>query len=100
MTNGKSVVFILNLIVGVVETLLSLRLVLKLFGASPQAPFVTWIYETSAPLLTPFANIFPSPRIEGLFILEIPTLFALGVYAFIGYFLIELVANLDRPHPH
>jgi uncharacterized protein YggT (Ycf19 family) len=97
MLGTKPLVFLVNLIVGVVETILSLRLILKLFGANPQAPFVTWVYETSAPLLQPFANIFPSPQIEGLFILEFSTLFALGIYAFIGYFAVELVAALDRP---
>jgi hypothetical protein len=90
---SRPVIFLINLISGVVETLLSLRLILKLFGANPQAAFVTWVYETSAPLLKPFENMFPSPRIEGLFILEFNTLFALGVYAIIAYFLIEAIAN-------
>lgn len=97
MAGKPFVIFLTNLIAGVVETLLSLRVILKLFGANPRTPFVAWVYETSAPLLKPFIDIFPSPRIEGLFILEFSTLFALGIYAFVGYFIIEIISNLHHP---
>jgi hypothetical protein len=96
MARGNNAVFILNIVTGVLETLLSLRLILRLFGANAATPFVSWVYLTSAPLLTPFSNIFPSPRIEGLFVMEIPTLFALAVYAFLGYFLVEVITSLGR----
>ena len=82
--------FILNL----VEGLLMLRIILKLFGASMAAPFVTWAYETTQPLLTPFIGMFPSPLLTGGFIIEFSSLFALIVYAFVGYLAVELVETL------
>lgn len=74
-----------NTILGIIEFLLGFRVILKLFGASPSAPFVRWIYETTQPLLSPFIGAFPSPRIEGGLIIEFSSLFALVVFAFIGY---------------
>lgn len=80
-----------------VELIISLRIILKLFGASETAPFVQWVYETSGPLLEPFIGMFPSPNISGGFVIEFSALFGLMVYAFIGYILLEIVATLMRP---
>ncbi len=82
---------LLGFVIGVVEVLLTFRFVLKLFGANPAAEFVNWIYQTTEPILQPFFLAFPSPAIEGQFILEFTTLFAIFVYAFIGYILQELL---------
>lgn len=84
-------------ILGIVEFLLSLRIILKLFGASPTAPFVSWIYETTQPLLVPFIGAFPSPRLEGGFIIEFSSLFALIVFAFIGYLVDRLFVSFTIP---
>lgn len=73
------------------EAFLALRFALKLLGASARADFVSWIYETTAPLLAPFRGAFPSPMIEQGFILEFSTLFAILIYAVIGWLLTELV---------
>ncbi|MBI2465173.1 YggT family protein [Candidatus Shapirobacteria bacterium] len=86
-----------NTILGIVEFLLGLRIILKLFGASSAAPFVTWVYETTQPLLVPFIGAFPSPRIEGGFIIEFSSLFALIVFAFIGYLVDRLFISLVLP---
>ena len=86
-----------NTILGIVEFLLSLRIVLKLFGASQSAPFVAWIYETTQPLLFPFIGAFPSPRLEGGFIIEFSSLFALIVFAFIGYLVDRLFISFTAP---
>jgi uncharacterized protein YggT (Ycf19 family) len=75
------------------EFLLGARIFLKLTGASPYAPFVTWIYQTTEPLLSPFTGIFPNPQLTG-FVLEFSSLFALIVYALIGYFITNLIGNL------
>ena len=74
-----------NAILSIVELLLSFRIILKFLGASPSAPFVSWIYETTQPLLAPFIGAFPSPGIQGGFVVEFSSLFALIVFAFIGY---------------
>lgn len=86
---------ITNFVIGIVEFLIGLRIVLKLLGANPQTPFVEWVYETSAPLLAPFEGMFPSPTLEGGFVLEVSALFALVIYALIGYLISEVLAYLE-----
>lgn len=84
------------LVFGLVEILLVLRFVLKLFAANPGAPFVAWVYETTRPLLQPFLFAFPTPSVGGGFTLEFTTLFALFVYALAGYLIQELLEALER----
>lgn len=83
-----------NFITGLVELLLSLRIVLKLFNASTAAPFTRWVYETTSPLLAPFQGMFPSPELSGGFELEFSAIFALMVYAFVGYLIVEVLDSL------
>lgn len=84
-----------QLVIGLVEVILVTRFILKLFGANPQATFVSWIYEMTQPLLTPFLMAFPTPSVQGGYTLEFTTLFALFVYAFIGYLIQEILDILD-----
>jgi hypothetical protein len=88
---------LISFIVTLLEILLGLRLILKLFAADPKAPFVTWIYEASEPLLRPFAFAFPTASVKGGFVFEFTTLFALFAYAFIGY-LIQLLLGMLRSY--
>lgn len=76
---------LVNFVTTLVEGLLALRILLKLFGASTAAPFVEWVYETTQPLLNPFTGMFPSPQVSGGFVLEFSSIFALLVYAFVGF---------------
>lgn len=85
-----------SLIIGAIEFFLGLRFFLRLFGANPKTPFVNWIYDMSAPLVAPFRGIFPASRIEG-FVFDFTTLFALFVYVFLGYLILQLIAYLDYP---
>lgn len=85
---------LISAIISLVELLISLRIILKLFGASTAAPFVRWVYETTEPLLQPFIGMFPSPNLTGGFVLEFSAIFALLVYAFIGYMLLEVLSVL------
>lgn len=78
---------LVNTILGIIELLLSVRIILRFFNASASSPFVYWIYETTQPLIAPFAGAFPNPRLEGGIIIEFSALFALLFYAFIGYLL-------------
>jgi hypothetical protein len=85
---------LLFFIFGLVEALLSLRFILKLFGASAKSDFVSWIYDTTRPLLQPFVLVFPTPSVKGPFILEFTTLFAILMFAFLGYFLLQILESL------
>jgi len=78
-------------IVAIVEFFLIVRFVLKLFAANAGTPFVAWIYETTRGILYPFSNMFPSPVLEGGVVIEFSTIFAIVIYALLGYFITELI---------
>lgn len=80
---------VINIFLMIVEVLLSLRFLLKFFGANVSAPFTQWIYNNTESLLAPFANIFPAPRIDGTFTIEFTSLFAIIIYMIVGHMLIE-----------
>ena len=79
-----------------VGVLLVFRFVLKFLGASSVSPFVEFIYQNTQPLLAPFLFAFPTPSISGRFVIEFTTLFAIFVYAFIGYAIEEALDFFTR----
>jgi hypothetical protein len=79
------------LILGLVETILALRLLLKVLGASLASSFVQAVYLVSYPLVRPFAGIFNLPFNVPTDRLELATVFAMVLYALIGYLGIMLV---------
>jgi hypothetical protein len=85
-----------DVIISLVELLIGLRVVLKLFGASTRAPFVSWVYETTQPLLTPFIGMFPSPKLDGVFLIEFSALFALIVYGLAGYLISNIISSISQ----
>ncbi len=91
MVAARAVLFLIEFIFGVVEFFIALRVLLKLLGASPQAPFVAWVYDTSQPLLAPFSGMFPAAPLQGRFVLEFSALFGLVVYAIVAYMISEIV---------
>jgi len=93
---GSLILYLTYLVTSLVEVMIALRVVLKLFGARTAAPFVMWVYETTAPLLKPFAGMFPSPVLEGGFIIEFSALFALIVYGLVAYLIESAVWSLGR----
>lgn len=76
-------------ILGLVEVLLVFRFILKLLAANPGAEIVSWVYDTTAPLLQPFLFAFPTPTVRGGAVLEFTTLFAIFAYAFAAYLIQE-----------
>ncbi|MCP8615451.1 YggT family protein [Salirhabdus salicampi] len=96
MKGVSVVIYLIHGVIGIAQTILGLRIVLKLFGASTNAPFVQWIYKTSQPLLHPFEGIFPTKVLDGNFIIEFSSLFALLMYSLIGYFLTRIVLTVDN----
>lgn len=83
------------MLVGAIQFFLGMHFVLRLFGANMEAPFARFINETSAPLLSPFSNIFRTTQVVG-FVFDFSTLLALFTYLFFGYLLLELVERLER----
>ena len=94
ITPPKLIAILINLVTGLIEGLLGLRIILKLFGASTVAPFVRWMYETTDSLLTPFSGMFPAPKLTDGFLIEFSVLFALIIYATIGYLAVEILETL------
>lgn len=91
MAMSRVIFFLVNLVFTIIGFLLGLKILLRFFGANPSTPFVQWIYESSDSLLAPFAGIFPVTRLEGGFIIDFPAIFAVIVYAFVGYLIVEVV---------
>lgn len=88
------IVTIVNLVFGVIEFMLAVRIVLELLGANSGAPFVAWIYEITGGLIAPFAGAFPSWDLGGGFVLNLSALFAMIGYAIIGWIVMRLLSML------
>ena len=100
MFGSKIITALVSFFFGIIEVLLAFRLVMKLFGANPLAPFSDWIYKNSDSLVAPFEGIFPSPNIaNGLFTLEISAIFALVVYAVVAYMINEIIQFFENFPP-
>lgn len=88
---------LLNLFTAVVEGILGLRFVLKLFGANANNGFVSWVYEMSSGLLAPFRGIFPAQVFENRFVLEFTTLFAMLMYAVLALLIVAVINAVTVP---
>jgi hypothetical protein len=75
---------------------LFLRFLFRLFGASPSAPFVDFLYGSTAPLLSPFEGIFRPYVIERGYVIEFSTLIALVMYMLIAWLLVSLVSFVNE----
>ena len=76
-------------ILGVVETLLALRFILKLLAANPSAGFSNFIYTLSYPFAAPFLNVFSSSRIEAS-TFEWTTILAMLIYALVAWGIVKI----------
>ena len=76
-------------ILGVIETLLALRFILKLLAANPSAGFSNLIYTLSYPFAAPFLNVFSSSRVEGG-TFEWTTILAMLIYALVAWGIVKI----------
>jgi len=75
----------------IVETLISLRFVLKLINVQPVAKIVVWLYDITDSILAPFAGIVPeSIKILG-FTVELTTLLVIALVSLCAYALYEII---------
>lgn len=86
---------IVNFSFGLAVIGLSLRMLFKLLDANPDSGFVSFLYNSTSPLLSPFRGIFENPAVEPGHILEFTTLIAIAVYVLLAYLIIELVEFLS-----
>jgi YggT family protein len=77
---------------GLLQTLLILRFLLRLFGANPQNEFAQMINNLSAPFIAPFSTLFISPTSAGgANIFDLNIAIAIIAYALLSYLAISLV---------
>lgn len=87
---------VVQYIVGIIVSLLVIRFLLALFGASQANGFVDFIYDTTAPLVAPFQGLFNIRRSIGAARFEIETLFAGLIYALIGAAIVKFMDIFKR----
>jgi uncharacterized protein YggT (Ycf19 family) len=80
---------IINLVVGIIELLLTFRLIFEFLVVNTGTPFVAWLYGVTAPLVAPFAKILPNWKIAG-YVVDFATVAALIVFALAGAVLMML----------
>lgn len=86
-------------IVGVIEILLTIRVLLKMLGANISSAFVSLIYIITDPLAGPFKGIFGvSVNPEGA-ALEWSTFVAMIIYALIAYAIVQLIQFIKPTTP-
>ena len=86
---------VLNVLRNIVQILIGLYIVLRLFGAR-EVPFVRFIVAVNRPLLAPFAGMFRPVRIQNDYVLELSALFAFMIYSLIGFALIKLALLMRK----
>jgi len=72
------------LFLGILEAFIALRIGLKLIGANPDSPIVALIYGFTYLFLFPFEGMTATPS-AGNMVLELSSLFAMGIYALIAW---------------
>jgi uncharacterized protein YggT (Ycf19 family) len=87
---------IVNIIGGIIITLLGLRMIFMLFGASPNNQLVSFIYNASQPFVAPFFGLFNYTPDFGVVRFEFATLVALIVYAVATALISGLLGNGRR----
>lgn len=87
-----SIVNTIYWLTGLLEILLGLRFVLRLFGANPQNEFARFINNLSAPFVAPFSTLFISPTSDGgANILDVNIVIAIIAYALLSYLTVSLI---------
>jgi uncharacterized protein YggT (Ycf19 family) len=87
---GRRAIEIIYLVFGIVDGLLLVRLLLKVLGTNPDAPFSSFVYGLTDFLLGPFKGMLPA-TVSGKTIFEPSVLIAILVYALIAWVLAKIV---------
>jgi hypothetical protein len=89
---AKAIVFFVYIFVLVELVMLALGFFLRLFGASTDAEFTTWVYRSVERTMEPFRGMFPSHVVSDQSVIDVSLLFAMIVYSIFGLVLHALVA--------
>ena len=77
-------------LLGLLEALLIIRFLLRLFGANPRAGFAQFIYGITGPFMAPFNGLFGTPSFEGS-VLETNAIIAMIVYALLAWLIYKII---------
>ncbi len=97
-STNQTIEYLIYFFLGLLETLLAFRLVLKLMGASTASGFVRFVYNITGVFLYPFEGIFHRAFTEGIettSILEPSTIIAMIVYALLVWGIVVLLRVLS-----
>ncbi|MBI4948206.1 YggT family protein [Candidatus Berkelbacteria bacterium] len=82
-------------LVGIIDLLLVLDIVFKLFGAK-SVGFASFLYSITNFFAAPFRGIFPNPKIEGAYF-DTAAFVAIIVYILVGWIVARLIDLATRP---
>lgn len=86
-------------ILGIIEALLTFRILLKILGANMSSIFVGLVYLASDPLAIPFRGIFGVTSVPGGAYFEWSTIVAMIVYLLVAYALVQLMQLIKPTTP-
>ena len=89
VSTADRIALALYVVFGVLEGLIAIRILLKLFGANADAGFSAFIYNVTAPFVGFFNGVFGTPTTHGN-TFEISSVLALVVYALVGWGVVRL----------
>src|SRR6266550_1178400 len=78
------------LLFGVLEVLIAIRFLLRVFGANPNAAFSSAILTIITPFVSPFVGVFPNAQASGA-VFEPASLLAIVIYALLGWVIAKVV---------
>jgi hypothetical protein len=84
------------LILGFVQSVIAIRIILRLIAADPANPFANFIYNLSALFVWPFVGLIADPAFNGA-VLEVTSIIAMFVYLLLAWGLVELIWLVTRP---
>jgi hypothetical protein len=88
---------VIGFLLGLLETLLALRFILRLANANPTNDFVDFIYGVSSWFIRPFNDIFTDQALDQGSVVEWSTLFAMLIYFLVGMAVMKLVSLIFSP---
>lgn len=98
---NSSVARIVNIVYflfGTLELLLAVRVILHLIGVNAENGFASFIYGLSAPFVALFASLLQNPTLGTTAVLEITTIIAMLVWAFVAWLVGRLIwLVMSRP---
>jgi YGGT family len=97
-SKSQTIEYLVYFFFGLLEVLLTLRLVFKLAGASLASPFIGFIYGATRIFVAPFEGIFRKGFTQGVettSVFEPSTLIAIIIYALLSYGVVRLIRVLS-----